>query len=133
MGIMGIFCLLFLINRDKSHVRYTDILATVLIFIIFYSGLLYYNIQKNYRIPSENGSMLGDKEIDFRNDAIVYADKYSNGQYNWEAIKSMDENRKSFYLYIDTDMAIVVPKRFFVDKKHEQEFRELVQQKLSRV
>lgn len=68
---------------------------------------------------------------EFSEENISFSDKDSDGRFQWNAIKSFEEDRKAFYLYIDTIMALMIPKRYFVDKSEEQAFRKYVQSKLN--
>ena len=68
---------------------------------------------------------------EFSEEYISFRDKDSDGRFQWNAIKSLEEDSKAFYLYLDTIMALLIPKRYFVDKSEEQAFRNYVQSKLN--
>ncbi len=69
--------------------------------------------------------------MEFTDDKIIYKASNSEGSNDWAMIRNVKESSKAFYLYMDTNMAILVPKRAFKDKAEEVGFRDLVNQKIS--
>jgi hypothetical protein len=92
---------------------------------------MYFSLTRRKSIPKENGSFLGKKVYELSEEYINFSDKESDGRFQWKAIKSLEEDSKAFYLYLDTIMALLIPKRYFVDKSAEQAFRNYVQRKLN--
>lgn len=132
VGLAGLFSLLFLINKNKSSLDDSRLFGPTVLYTLLYSSVIYGSLYNTRKIPADNGATLGKKKIDFDESGIHFQDAFSSGQYSWSAVKSMDEGKKTFNLYIDTNMAIVIPKRCFFSSTQEQEFRTLVQQNLSR-
>ena len=64
-------------------------------------------------------------------DKITFKTTNSEGSSDWKTKKKLEESSKAFYLYMDTNMAMLVPKRVFKDKSDEDAFKILVRQKIN--
>jgi hypothetical protein len=116
------------INRDGFSLNrtiYSSLAGAIAAFIMMYISL---NNTKN--IPKDDGTILGEKEMEFNEEGISYRMANAEGSQRWQSIKSLEESSKAFYLYMDTVMAIAVPKRVFKDKIEEAAFRDMVKQKI---
>jgi hypothetical protein len=129
--LIGLITLQFFIYRNKSSLNINAAIVSSFIYLVLYFLFTYLSLTRTSRIPQENGGWLGSKEFNFSNECISYKDKNSEGQYNWSAIKKLEEGNTAFYLYIDSIMAILIPKRYFNGKPEELEFGEYVRNKLS--
>ena len=131
IGLASLLILQFLFHRNKSSLNLGIILISSFLFIVFYSILIYFSLSKSRSIPKDDGSILGKKEYEFLDDHIFYKDKNSEGRFQWNAIKDVHESNKAFYLYLDTNMAILIPKKHFVDKTAEKNFGNYVRSKIN--
>ena len=132
--IIGITCLafvLFLTKKLSTNFSMSFTLGIIITYSVLYYIIIYYSLYKTKNIPKENGSLLGPKAFDFAEDYIAYNDKDSSGQYKWTAIKSISESKHALYLYIDSNMAIVIPKRSFDNENHISSFRAYVREKIN--
>jgi hypothetical protein len=118
-------------NKEKESLNIFALVISSIIYILIFSFLMYFSLARSKSIPKDNGSFLGKKVYDFGDDHIYFSDKDSDGRFQWHAIKSLAEDNKAFYLYLDTIMALVIPKRYFENKIEEQAFRKYVQSKLN--
>lgn len=49
----------------------------------------------------------------------------------WSLIKSIENGKTAIYLYLDTNMGIIIPKRYFSNNAEQQLFLELVNGKIN--
>ena len=122
-GTIGLLVVLFLLHRDKTSLDFGVIGITIFVYVISYFLILKYLLKRSKNIPQEHGALLGVKEFNFGDERIEYADKNSSGQYLWSAITKISESKNALYLFLDSNMAIVIPKRSFRDKGHEEDFK----------
>jgi hypothetical protein len=125
---LTIFVIQLFLNREQFDWVLTLFSSTV-------CGLVYYfiinrSLNKTKHIPDHDGAILGQKELEFLEDKIAYKTPNSEGSSAWTSIKKLEESSKAFYLYMDTNMAMLVPKRVFVHKSDEDAFKEFVQSKI---
>lgn len=130
-GLTGLVLTQYLINKGKATVNVVEVIVFSVFYIALFAVIMYFNLARSKSIPKDNGSFLGKKVFDFSDDYIFYSDIDSEGRFQWNAIKSLEEDSKAFYLYLDTIMALMIPKRHFVSKLEEQAFRNYVQSKLN--
>lgn len=130
-GLMGLLIVQYFLNKDKESLNVSMIVISSIIYILLFVVLMYINLSRSKSIPKDNGSLLGTKVYEFSDDHISFSDKDSSGQIQWNAIQSLEEDSKSFYLFLDTIMAILIPKRYFTNKSEEQAFRNFIQSKLN--
>jgi YcxB-like protein len=122
VGTTGLIFLQFIFNKDKTAIHLDVLIVSSLLYIIFYALILYYSLDRTRKIPDDKGPTLGKKELEFTTEYFRCKDKDSMCQYNWTVIKNMGESKKAYYLFIDANMAIIIPKRYFPDKNQEKEF-----------
>lgn len=127
-GVITIIFLQLLLNYKEFKLAPTLISSVACVLVYFF--LIKRSLNKSKNVPDQDGSMLGEKEVEFTDEKISYKASNAEGSINWTAIKSFKESSKAFYLYIDANMAVVVPKRFFKDGTEEMEFRNLVNGKI---
>ena len=103
-------------------------------FVLAYSILVYFIIirwiNKSKKIPQENGSFLSNTEYVFSDEKILYKSKDSEGSLNWSIIKRFDIGKKAFYLYTDSLIAYVIPKRVFQNDEEMKAFQNLVERNI---
>ncbi|OJW34891.1 MAG: hypothetical protein BGO54_06285 [Sphingobacteriales bacterium 46-32] len=133
IGLVGLLILQYSINKDKENVSISTVMISSILYILIFAALIYFILSRSKSIPKDNGSFLGKKVYDFSEEFFSYSDKDSEGRFQYQAVKSMEEDGKSFYLYLDTMMAILIPKRYFSDKTEEKIFRDFVRSKLKGV
>lgn len=90
------------------------------------------SLNRTYKIPDKNGAILGEKNFEFSEEKIIYSSNNSEGSYKWTTILSLEESKKSFFLYIDKHMAILIPKRAFSRDTEVAHFRNYVNSKISK-
>ena len=116
------------LNKDKFDL--TSTIISSIAGVGMYVFIIYRSFNKIKKIPVDGGHILGQKEIEFTEEKYYSKTKNSEGSAEWSTIKSIEENKKSFYLYVDKNMAIMVPKRVFKDETEMNEFRNLVTRKI---
>jgi hypothetical protein len=131
IGLVGLVILQYAMNKDESSLNIISLIFSSLLYISIFCVIMYYNIHKTRLIPRDDGAFLGKKSYEFLDDHIYFKDKHSEGQIQWSAIKHLGNSKKAFYLGLETNMAIMIPKRHFSDKAEEERFHSLVQGKLN--
>lgn len=131
IGLIGLIILQYSINKEKETVSIIAVAISSILYIFIFAVIMYFSLARSKSIPKDNGSFLGKKVYVFSEEYISFSDKDSDGRLQWNAIKSLEEDSKAFYLYLDTIMTLLIPKRYFVDKSEEQAFRNYVQNKLN--
>ena len=127
-GVLTVIILQLFLNREQFDLTATTISSVVCVVVYFFA--INRSLNKTKSIPNNDGAILGKKEMEFAEDKIIYKTSNSEGSSAWTTIKKLEENSKAFYLYMDTNMAILVPKRVFKDKSEEETFKILVRQKI---
>ena len=128
--LLSLLVLQLFIHDKKTVSDMNQVIITSALYLIIYFLSVYYSLYRSKKIPHENGVILGLKAYDFTDEGVAYVDKNNRGQYNWSVVKSINESKKAFYLYIDTEVAIVIPKRYFSDELNKHEFVELVKKNI---
>lgn len=126
-GALTVIIMQLFFNREQFDLTATIITSGVC--VLFYVFVINRSLNKTKNIPDNDGTILGQKEIEFAEDKIIYKTANSEGTSDWTAIKKLEESSGAFYLYMDTNMAMLVPKRVFKDKSDEEIFKTLVMQK----
>ncbi len=128
-GVLTVFILQVFLNLDQFDLTAT--IVSSIVSVLVYVFIINMSLNKTKSIPDNDGTILGQKELEFFEDKINYKTVNSEGSNAWTTIKKLEESSKAFYLYMDTNMAMLVPKRFFKDKSDEEAFKTLVRQKIN--
>lgn len=91
---------------------------------------VYRSLRRTKNAPDSNGTILGEKEYEFTDDGVHYKTRNSTGTSSWSSIKKMEEGSRAFYLYMDSVMAIIIPKKSFKDLDEMEAFKKLIQRKI---
>ena len=131
LGVLTLVILQLFLNREQFDWTATIISSTICVLVYIYA--IKRSLDKTKNIPDKNGTILGQKEMEFTDEKIIYKTSNSEGSSGWATIKNIKESPKAFYLYMDTNMAMLVPKRVFKEGADEAAFRNLVNQKINTV
>ena len=128
-GVLTVIILQFFLNRE--HFNLTATVVSSIACVLVYGFAINRSLNKTKSIPDNDGAILGQKVMEFTEDKITFKTTNSEGSSDWRTIKKLEESSKAFYLYMDTNMAMLVPKRVFKDKSDEDAFKILVRQKIN--
>jgi hypothetical protein len=131
LGLLTLISIQLILNRE--HFELVETIVSTIVAITIFIFLLNRNLNKTKNIPDNNGTILGEKEYDFTVNNITYNTKDSKGTIEWSLIKYQKESPTTFYLYTDSIMAIIIPKRYFKNSQELDEFRELISQRIEKV
>jgi len=116
--------LYFLINFGIN--LFAIIFSTVIFWLTCFL-LIYFRLKSTKKIPLKDGSFLSKTEYEFSDDKILYNSENSQGAVNWATVKKFEEGKNAFYLYIDSIVAYVIPKRVFKNEEEMTAFQNLVE------
>jgi hypothetical protein len=126
MILLGIF--MKRLKTTDDWILYT--LATIgLLFLYF--GIYYAQAMSASNRINKNSSYLGERTLEFEENILKGTDKYSKSELKYEGIISLSESKYYFYLYLEMNMAIVIPKRVFKSKTEENEFSTFLKTKIN--
>lgn len=74
--------------------------------------------------------LIGPREITFDGEGIALRVKGTTSQYHWENMQRWVELKDHYLVYVKANVALVVPRRAFEYGSQEQDFQELLSQKL---
>lgn len=123
-SLLGIF-VSFL--PEMFFLGYTLALVMGMFSLYYYS--VYYNVPQ--KMFERNPDLYG-RTVTFRfaEDEIYYFNDHSQARMEWAFYKQVKETRDAYLLFQDTDFLTVIPKRVFVNKREELDFRNLLKRKI---
>lgn len=119
--------LYFLVNYGIN--LFAIIFSTVIFWLTCFL-LIHFRLKSTKKTPLKDGSFLSDTEYVFSDEKILYKSKDSEGSLNWSIIKRFDIGKKAFYLYTDSLIAYVIPKRVFQNDEEMKAFQNLVERNI---
>lgn len=81
-------------------------------------------------MPLENGVVLGSHRYEVGERGIAEQAKNYSSFTEWGAVKSVTVNQDHIYLFLDTSIAHIIPKRSFADQIEENEFVRFANRKI---
>jgi hypothetical protein len=81
-------------------------------------------------MPLENGVVLGSHIYEVGESGIGEQAKSYSSFTEWGAVKSLAVNQDHIYLFLDTMVAHIIPKRSFADQTEENEFVSFANRKI---
>lgn len=99
-------------------------------------GFTYFSLvlhaKRMYRYDPD-GYVLGPQQIKLTEQGIETAKKMSSSVTRWSAVQAIDETKDHIFIFVDTIVAHVIPKRYFESDQLIQPFRELLHEYAPRV
>lgn len=128
-GVLTIIALQWFLNIDGFDLMATvfSSLACSLVFVL----LTFLQLRNTKNIPKDDGSILGKRTLQFDDNEINCKAADSTTILKWKHVKSIDNGKSAFYLYLDTNMAILVPKRYFETDMAQKQFVDFVTTKIN--
>jgi len=103
---------------------------TVLFFGIIYLGIIMLTLKRTGKLPSDKGSILGKRKYTITDEGLLEESEINNNLRKWSGIKTVDVNRNSVFIVVDTIAAYVIPKRSFKDDNEMNSFVQRVTEKI---
>ena len=122
------FILLFYALGTCLHINWSQFLIGLLVGIILLFMLL--NEQKKILEPKEDGFVFGTTEYEFLKEGISIKKEYSQSFTKWEAVEKIHNAKDYFYIYIDHNLAYIIPKRCFNTLEKQNELKSLLDEYL---
>ena len=83
-------------------------------------------VQILFTLVGKNQGVLGDHEIQVREDGIIEKTPTSASSYNWAGFQKFRASPNFFFLYVSGNVVHYVPKRCFASVAEAAQFRELI-------
>ncbi|MBK6642963.1 MAG: YcxB family protein [Bacteroidetes bacterium] len=130
---IGISLALPFFFTSKSTPELFDFILSFIVYNLFFWLLMYNRLRKTKNIPMEGGPTLGERKYILSDSEFICENELVSSKIKWDGIKSVDITKKAIYLFVDTNQAYIVPKRTFPDQLSENEFMELINQKIKKI
>lgn len=116
---IGVLIVLQLALNARSLKEVMQILMPFSIFICIYAGILYFMIKRSGNKLNDNGAVLGKMLIEFNDEHMKFIKVGSESTSIWKKSMKLVSGKTALYLYLENNMAIIIPKRYFTSKDHE--------------
>jgi len=128
--LVALIIMQLFLNKDGFHL-FTTLFSTIIYTIICYF-LISNRLNRTRKIPQDGGSFLGETEFTFSEDGISHKRQNSEGKVDWDIVKSFEEGKNAFYLYLDSIVAFVITKRSFANEQEIIDFKNLVERNIDK-
>ncbi len=120
------FLLLFYLLGSNLMLNWIDFFAgfvagTILVLMVL-------NEQKKILEPKENGFVLGPTVYKFTDKGICIRKDNNESFTRWDTVEKVFDAKEYFYIFIDHNLAYIIPKRTFLSSEKLQEFVSLLNQ-----
>ena len=127
---------LFIVSNHSQQMGIDFVIfgAIAMAYFLMVPWLIKRSIHKRVRDmlrEPDNDHILGATEVILTDTGIVDKDDASESKYNWEAIVRKGETPLCYYLYTNSQHAIVIPKRVLRDAAEKKEMERLLNTYLS--
>ncbi len=72
--------------------------------------------------PTEDGTVLGPKQIEVTEEGIRWIGKYHESAFSWEAVRAVEVTDKHVFVLLERISGIIVPRRSFTSDAEREEF-----------
>ena len=128
VGLAACLLLQIFLNKERFHLFAS--IVSFLASIMAYSGLVYLQLIRTKKIPKDGGTTLGKRDMEFTNETIICKTKHSVSSSNWTAVRSLEKGKSAVYLYVDSNMAYIIPKRYFKNEQEQEDFIKFAETKI---
>jgi len=120
------FILLFYALGSCLNINWYHFLTGITVGIILLFMIL--NEQKKILEPKENGFVFGPTVYEFIDKGIKVEKINSESITKWEAVEKIFNAKNYFYIFIDHNLAYIIPKRTFPSPEKLNEFVAIINQ-----
>lgn len=103
-----------------------DLLIMILLTVIVgpLISLLLYKLTKNriMQLPNLNSGTLGEHTIEINEAGLIEKTNVNDGFCSWAGVKDVLSNKYYIFIFIDTLMAHIIPKRAFSSEEEAENF-----------
>jgi YcxB-like protein len=107
------------------------IIAAIYIAPIFSIDSVYRKTIIAYTDNPLNANIFNDANIIISENGIYAKGKYAETKYNWKAIVKKEEDGEFYYLFLNTDQALLIPKRCMKLNTQKETLEKLFAQNIS--
>jgi hypothetical protein len=106
------------------------LLIELIAFALFWAVLIFAFYRLSFarikKMPDENGEILSKKTYFLTDDGLKEISANNESFTKWSGFKSIAENKKYVFLFVDKIAAYIIPKRVFKDSEEVTQFLEYV-------
>ena len=131
IAYLAVFMLLFLITQTLSLN-----ISTIVIIVLMGVGFYFYNIFRvkrhyyNYGKKVYHQSQSENSEMIIGETGITVKDEATNASYKWSAFIKKYERSDVYYLYMSSNLALIIPKKVFKSVDERESFEKMLAQYL---
>jgi hypothetical protein len=111
-----------------------DLLLFLLLLLLLYFAVIvpawikhrYYTLTKKFFEDPQNANIFLPTTIEISEKGVRSNDSISETNYGWPAFVRKASNKSADYLYLNKQLAIVIPERAFANKNEKEEFDKLL-------
>ena len=119
--IVASTCFLLLTLFEATPFKFAVVWACIT--GMLYVPFAYWNCKRTVmRIPSKGGTMLGEHHLKIGSDGVFGKSKAGEGLIRWSGVMDIIETKKYVFMFMDTTVAIIVPKRVFANSADMVQF-----------
>lgn len=126
--IMAGIAFMLISIRKKLHVEAA--VVCMVIGILIYFLLLHLQLKKYGDYFKENGPMLTRKEVELTEQYYISTDMFGEARIKWCAFSKMETGKHAVYLFMESPMAIIIPKATFETEVRLAEFANYVNERI---
>ncbi len=120
------FVLLFYLLGNDLSLNWIDfitgfVVGTILLLMVF-------NEQKKILEPKENGFVFGPTVYEFTDGGIRIIKDNNESLTRWDTVEKVFDAKEYFYIFIDHNLAYIIPKRTFLSPEKMNEFVSILNQ-----
>jgi hypothetical protein len=120
-------------SGEGTTMSYSTSIFNWLFFIALFGGLWWFimsRITKKALKNKDSATLLAEREMIIEEDKVQLNMEYSDTTYRWGAFQKIEQTPNLYFLFIASNMAVLIPKRVFDTPQQQADFEALVKRKL---
>jgi Mn2+/Fe2+ NRAMP family transporter len=118
----------FMIGRVMEPNLVLNVAVALLVGILV-PPLIYWNTKREVmKLPSGKPGLLGEHTITIAPEGLREKTVVNESSHSWEGIHAIVDDKQHIYVFIDTHMAHIIPKRAFSGENEAQVFLDMAMQ-----
>lgn len=126
---VGFTLLILLSHRALNSVFWIILIIGTVMTFIGLPKLIELSLKKRVRAmlhDGKNGDLFTEKEYVFDESGIKVESTNASNYYNWNSVTKFVESDQTFYIYVSSIQAIIIPKAYLLDRGQIDEFRDYI-------
>lgn len=128
--IMSVMGFILINSNNRRELNMPVAIICLVIALLVYFLLIKLQLKKYGDYFKENGPMLSKKEVELTEQYFISTDTFEEIRIKWRAFSKIEAGKHAIYLFMESPMAVIIPKSAFDNEVQVDKFINYVKERI---